>query len=245
MRMPPSASVSRPVTSALDLAALAEQRPQPLEGVGHAAAEQAQHDRGHERHAPVQVEQHAQADDRREHAAHQLHQAGADQVADAFGVAHDARQQHAGLRRVEVAHRQAHHLGLHPLAHVGDGALRRHAEGLRQAEAGDRLDDGGRAGHQRNRQQQLGRPFPITSSMTYFDSAGRTMPASRLIIISVRPMVETPAVHPQQLAELAPRRGGVDLLLRRRAGLRGRVHAGRPPPTRAFGSSHAWRAGSE
>ncbi len=31
-------------------------------------------------------------------------------------------------------------------------------------------------------------PFPITSSMTYLESAGRTMPARRLIIISVRPI---------------------------------------------------------
>ena len=45
----------------LDLAALAEQRPQPLERIGHAAAEQAEHDGRDERHAPVQVQQHAQA----------------------------------------------------------------------------------------------------------------------------------------------------------------------------------------
>ena len=33
------------------------------------------------------------------------------------------------------------------------------------------------------------RPLPITSSMTYLDSAGSTMPARRLIIINVRPIV--------------------------------------------------------
>ena len=71
--------------------------------------------------------------DGRDEAADELHEAGADQVPDAFGVAHDARDQHAGLRRVEVAHRQAHDVRLHALAHVGDRALRGDAEDLRQA----------------------------------------------------------------------------------------------------------------
>ena len=118
----------------VDLAALAEQRPQRLEGVGHAAAEQAQHDHRDDRQAPVEIEQHAQADRRRHQPADQLHQPGADQIAQPVGVGHDPRHQDAGLRRVEVAHRQPHHLGLHPLAHVGDGALRGHAEDLRQPE---------------------------------------------------------------------------------------------------------------
>ncbi len=107
----------------VDLAALAEERPQGLEGVGHAAAEEAQHDHRDDREAPVEIEQHAEADDGREQPANELHEAGADEVAQAFGVVHDARHQHAGLRRVEVAHRQAHDLGLNAAAHVGDGAL--------------------------------------------------------------------------------------------------------------------------
>ena len=65
--------------------------------------------------------------------AGELHQAGADEVPDAFGVGHDARDQHAGLRRVEVADRQAHDVRLDVLAHVGDRALRRDAEHLRDA----------------------------------------------------------------------------------------------------------------
>ena len=59
---------------------------------------------------------------------------GADEVADAFRVVHDARDEHAGLRRVEVADRQAHHVLLDPAPHVGDGLLRGDAEDLRQAE---------------------------------------------------------------------------------------------------------------
>ena len=56
-----------------------------------------------ERELPVQIEQDGQRDDRRDDAADELHQAGADEVPDAFGVVHDARDQDAGLGRVEVA----------------------------------------------------------------------------------------------------------------------------------------------
>ncbi len=71
-------------------------------------------------------------------AADKLHQPGADQIPDAFGVGHDARHQHAGLGGIEVADRQAQDVRLHALAHVGDRALRRHAEDLRQREPASR-----------------------------------------------------------------------------------------------------------
>src|SRR5687768_972811 len=73
----------------LDLSALTEQRAQTLEGVSHAAAKQTEHHCCDEGHAPVQIQQHTKADDRRHHAANQLHETRAYQVADAFGVAHD------------------------------------------------------------------------------------------------------------------------------------------------------------
>ena len=46
-----------------------------------------------------------------------------DEVPDAFRVGHDAGDQDTGLRLIEVADGQAHHVGFHVLAHVGDGAL--------------------------------------------------------------------------------------------------------------------------
>ena len=67
---------------------------------------------------------------------------------------HDARDEDAGLRRVEVADRQAHHVRLDVLAHVGDGALRGDAEDLRVGERGDRVDERRAAdGHRQLRQQ--------------------------------------------------------------------------------------------
>ncbi len=63
-------------------------------------------------------------------AADQLHQAGANQIAQPIRVVHDARNEHAGLGRIEVTHRQPHDVRLHALAHLGDCALRRDAENL-------------------------------------------------------------------------------------------------------------------
>ncbi len=128
----------------VDLPALAEERPQRAEGVRHAAAECRQHEDRDGRQVPVQPEQHAQPQHRGDEAADELHQARADEIPDAFGVGHDARDQHAGLRRVEVADRQAHDVRLDALAHVGDRALRRDAEDLRQRERRHRLHERGR-----------------------------------------------------------------------------------------------------
>ena len=82
---------------------------------------------------------------RRQDRAGQLHEAGADEIPDAFRVGHDARNQDAALRRVEVPDRQAHDVRFDVLAHVGDGALRGDAENLRVGERRGRVDERGRA----------------------------------------------------------------------------------------------------
>ena len=92
---------------------------------------------------------------RRDDAAGELHEAGADEVPDAFGVGHDARDQHAGLGRVEVADRQPRDVRLDAPPHVGDRALRGDAEDLRQRERRDRLDERRGAGRERQRHQQV------------------------------------------------------------------------------------------
>ena len=85
------------------------------------------------------------------------------------------------------------------------------------------------------------RPLPITSSITYLDSSGSTMPASRLNIIKVRPIVSRRRCTHTQLAELAPRCLGIDFLLGR-AWPRGGSHRSRaggpfrPPHARGAGS---------
>ena len=138
-----------------------------------------------DRQVPVQPEQHAEPDHRGDEAADQLHQAGADQVPDALGVAHDARHQHAGLRRVEVAHRQAHDVRLHALAHVGDRALRGDAEDLRQRKRRDRLHE--RGGASRQRDPDTNRFNRLSISIWLRAGSGRaTSCVNRLISISVR-----------------------------------------------------------
>ena len=139
----------------VDLAPLAKQRPQLAEGVRHAAAEQTQHDDGDDRQLPVEIKENADSDDRREDTADQLHEPGPHQVPDALGIAHDARQQHAGLRRIEVADWQPHDVRLDPFPHVSNGALRRHAEYLGIQERRDRLHRRCDAAGNGNRQQQL------------------------------------------------------------------------------------------
>ena len=71
----------------VDLAALAEERPQRLEGVGHAAAEDAEHDDRDDGEPPVEVEAARPAPMHgRDQTADQLDEPGAHQVADALGV---------------------------------------------------------------------------------------------------------------------------------------------------------------
>ena len=60
---------------------------------------------------------------------------------------------------VEVADGQPGHVPLHPHAHLGDGALRRHPQHLRQRETGAGLDDGGPGREQGEGQEEIG-PAP-------------------------------------------------------------------------------------
>ena len=140
----------------VQLAAVPKQRPQLGERVRHAAAEARQDEDRDQREPPVQVEQHPQRNRRRHEPADELHQTRADQVADALGVRHDARDQDAALGRVEVADRKPQDIRLHGAPHVGNGALGGDAEQLRQAKPGDGLDERGTAGRERQGQQQLG-----------------------------------------------------------------------------------------
>ena len=143
----------------LDLAALPEDRPQALEGIGHPAAEEHEHDERDGGQAPVEPEQHPEREAALDEPAGQLHEAGADEVPDAFGVVHDARDELARLRRVEVAHRKAHHVVVDVLAHLGDGALGRHAEDLRERERRHRLHDRGARRREGQHGQEVGLAF--------------------------------------------------------------------------------------
>ena len=85
-------------------------------------------------------QQHHESDDRRDDAADKVHQTGADQVAHALDIGHDARHQVAGAIGVVEADREASDVCLHLLAQLGDHALRRLGEKLRQRKRSRRLD---------------------------------------------------------------------------------------------------------
>ena len=84
---------------------------------------------GHER---ADAQKNDEREDRRHDAADQFDQTGADQISQAFDVAHDARDERAGLVGVVEGHRQAADVRLHLAAQVGDHALRGLREKLRE-----------------------------------------------------------------------------------------------------------------
>ena len=122
---------------------LPEQRPQRLERVAHRAAEGREHDGDRQCQPPIEVDEDAERDDGREHAARELHEARADEIANAVRVVHHARDQHARLRRVEEPHGQPHDVRFDATAHVGDRLLGRDAKDLREPEGRGRLHQRG------------------------------------------------------------------------------------------------------
>ena len=76
-------------------------------------------------------------------AAGEIDQAGANEVADAFHVAHDAGDEHAGFVGVVVGDGQAADVRLHLAAQFGDHSLRRFGEKLGEANRSEPLHDGG------------------------------------------------------------------------------------------------------
>ncbi len=89
----------------------------------------------------IEVEEDARHDRGGDEAAEKLEQTGPDEIADAFRVVDDPRNDGAGLGAVEIRHRQSLHVILQPPAQLGDGALRGHAEDLRQCVTRERRDD--------------------------------------------------------------------------------------------------------
>ena len=85
---------------------------------------------------------------------HELHQSGADEVAHAFDVGHDARDQHAGLVGIVVRDRQPADMFLHFAAQFRDQALRFLREQLGQRKGGGALDHGRGEHRQDERLQQ-------------------------------------------------------------------------------------------
>src|ERR1051326_6592024 len=189
----------------VDLAALAKQRPQPRKRVRHPPAEQRE-DQDRERgELPVQPEQHAQRDGRRDQAADELDQPRPNEIPNAFGVGHDARNQDAGLRRVEVGDGQAQHERLNRLAHLGDRALRRDAEDLRERKRADRLHDRRDADRQRDQSQQVGPMLADDLVDQIPRRPGEHEPGNAIDQHERQPEPEAAAVLPHELPRFDPR----------------------------------------
>ncbi len=199
----------------VDLAALAEQRPKPVERQRHPAAERGQERQRDEREPPVQVEQVRERRDGGDDAAGELDEPGADEVSNAFRVGHDPRDQHARLRRIEVPDRQSRDVRLDAAPHVGDGALRRNAEHLREGVGRDRLDDGGSAGREGQRRKQVGAVLPDDIVDQRLGGPGQD--EAREAIHEHQPQAERQpaAARPDQRPRFLPRVREVDLLLLR------------------------------
>ena len=127
----------------VDLAALAEDGADAAEGFGEAERandDEEQREAGQQR---ADAEQDDEREQRRQDAADEFHQAGADQVAHAFHVVHDAGDQGAGLVGIVVGHRQPADVLLHLAPQLGDQSLALLGKQLREGERGDALNDGG------------------------------------------------------------------------------------------------------
>ncbi len=155
MRMPPNDSREAAGNFRGDFSSIAKQRTKLAERDDHSDRKHGEHDDADQRELPVEVEQHAQRNDGRHQTADQLHQPGTDEIPDSVGVVHDARNQDAGLGRIEVARRQPGDVPLQAHPHVGDGALRGDPEHLRQRKRRRGVNDGRGAGRQRQRHEQI------------------------------------------------------------------------------------------
>ena len=139
----------------VDLGALAEERPQGLERVEQHEAEEREHRERDQGQLGAEVEEDREREDRRQQAPGELDQAGADQVADAFRVGHDPRQQDSRLGLVEEGDLETADVRLDAAPHLGDGALGGLPEHLGQRIPGDRLDQGRAGGREHERHEQL------------------------------------------------------------------------------------------
>ena len=189
----------------VDFSALPEERTQALEGNRHGGAEDAERRQGGQREPPVQIEQNGERDDSGDEAAHELHESGADEISDALGVGHDPGDQHAGLRRIEVADREPRHVRFDAAPHVGNRALCRHPQHLRERERGAGLHERCRTGGERERREQLGASLADDVVDQEFRRRGKHQSDEAVDDHQREADGETPAPRGDERAGLAPR----------------------------------------
>ena len=112
------------MTSALSLRARAIDGPNHADGAVEGDAEADENREGDAGHKGADAQENDQRENAGHEAADEFDQAGADQVAEAFDVAHDARDQRAGFIGVVKGDGKAADVRLHLAAEVGNHALR-------------------------------------------------------------------------------------------------------------------------
>lgn len=126
-----------------DFAAFAEDGAEGVEGVAEDEGEDGDDGEGHEGEGGADAEEDGEGEQGGEEAAGELDEAGADEIADAFDVVHDAGDELAGFVAVEVDDGEAADVGLDFAAEFGDEFLGGFGEQVGEPEAGDALEGGG------------------------------------------------------------------------------------------------------
>ncbi len=196
-----------------DLAALAEERTKPAERDNHPGGEQHEHHDADERELPVQIEKDGQRDDRRHQPSDQLHETRAHQVPDAIRVVHHARDQHAGLRRIEIARGKPRDVPLHAHAHVRNGLLGGDAEHLRERKRRCRIDERGGARRGCERDQQVGAAPADHVVDEELGGGGKDQAGEPVDEHQREPERQASAMRPDELPGLGPGVGEVDFAL--------------------------------
>ena len=123
-----------PSDLSVDLAALAEDRPDARERLAQPQREGRDEQQGQPREQGADAQQQDEGNQCGQNPAHELDQARADEIADALHVGHDAGNQRPGLVGIVVRHRQAAHVFLHLAPQFRDQALRLFREQLGEDE---------------------------------------------------------------------------------------------------------------
>jgi len=143
----------------VDLGALAEEGPEGLEGVEQHQAEEREDRQRDRRQLHVQGNQVDKGDRGGQHASDDLHEPRPDQVADPFGVGHDAGKKRSDLGLIEEGDGKPADVPLHAPPHLRDGTLGGLAQDLRQGVRRHGLEHGrARRGEDEGR-EKLALPF--------------------------------------------------------------------------------------
>ncbi len=191
----------------VDFGALAEDGTDGLEGLLQDEAEDDKDAEGEQRHAAADADEDAEGDDGGEDSADEFEQAGTDEVADAFDVGHDARDQGAGAVFVVEGDGQAADVVLNLGAELRDETLAGSGEQLGERVGGDALNKGGSGDGADNVWQQMDLMLihHVVDEVTRRDGQGEA--ADAVNDDQKKTAEEKPATWPDELPDL-----GHDLL---------------------------------